>query len=545
MLSGNQFSAKERHSFVQALTEGRVCVHRAHINVVGQDRVGKTCFVLALLKEAFKKQPSTDAVAVKVICKELANWKEFSIGGSYVNKALAKGWHVVNQQSNDAKGGQSSDPLLDSILKRPTQSRKGISAVGAQETGEVDLKALRLDDDDLADIKKLIEDDPDVLQQKEGKIFLAIIWDHAGQEPFLPSHSALLGNLSLSLPSVDDPLTECIRGCGMYIIVFDQSKLLTESAVPGYQPDPEKPPRQYKHCWMKRSLDYLCYWLTQLQCAFPKVKKERRYMGYRRNVLYPPVMVVGTHDADPKAEENRNEQNKILTDVFKGKKYQSHLVKPGNGDQFFRVENTLSGAQGEDPAKAVRDIIEEMTEDCWSGQEQPLKWFVVEKIIKRLVQITGRHIIDLPFFKDLAIKLCGIANEHIDLLLKYLNNLRVVLHFPNVQSSRHTFLCEELRDKVFIDPQWLVKVISLFVAIDLEDPPSDLTYEWDQLKSTGILEWPLVEYFLGQRKANIPTEYQKAVIGFLCLFDLICPVDKSIKLGEHKILRPRSYHHSL
>ena len=105
-----------------------------------------------------------------------------------------------------------------------------------------------------------MEDDPDLLEQREGKVFLAIIWDHAGQEPFLPSHSALIGNLSLSLPSDDDPLSECIRGCGMYIIVFDQCKPLTENASTGqYQPDLKKPALEYKHCFMKQSIDYLRY----------------------------------------------------------------------------------------------------------------------------------------------------------------------------------------------------------------------------------------------------------------------------------------------
>ena len=278
-------------------------------------------------------------------------------------------------------------------------------------------------------------------------------------------------------------------------------------------------------------MDYLRYWLTQLQCAFPKVEMNKRYMGYSRMVRYPPVMIVGTHDAEPEAEENnRDQQNRTLEKVFTGKEYQSHLVKPGNGDMFFRVENALSGTEGEDPAKAVRDEIEKMTEECWSGQEQPLKWFVVEKILKRLVQITGRHIVDLPFFKDLAIKLCGIANEHVDLLLKYLNNLRVVLHFPDVQSPRRTFLCEEMRDKVFIDPQWLVKVISVFVTVDLEEPPPDLKCAWDRLQSTGILEWPLVEYFL--EKANVPRKSKSAVIAIMCLVDLICPVNRSVELRQ-------------
>ena len=542
VLSRDQFSDKEQDSFIQALAGGKVCVYRAHIHVVGQDGVGKTCFVLALLKEAFKGQGNTDGVAVKVIGKEAANWKEFAIGG-YVDKAdkaLVKSWQATNQQPNQEHRGQSSG-LADSIStearqeqwQQESKSDSKVSAVGAEEI-EVDLEALNLNitDDDLAAIKKVIEDDPEVLQQKESKLFLAIVWEHSGQEPFLPSHSALLGNMSLSLPSHDDPISECTQDCDMYVIVFDQSKLLTGNVVSKCQPDPKKPSLSYEHCCMKQNVDYLCYWLTQLQCAFPKMKKKRQYMGYSRSALYPAIMVVGTHDADPKAEENRDEQNRTLNDVFKSKKYQGHLVKPGNGDQFFRVENTLSGAEGGDPAKAVRDTIEEMTETCWSGQEQPLKWFVVERILKRLVQITGRHIIDLPFFKDLAIKLCGIASEHINLLLKYLSNLRVVLHFSDMQSSRHTFLIEELRDKVFIDPQWLFKIISLFVTINLEDVP-ELKSEWDHLQSTGILEWSLVKYFLGEKKANIPAKYQKAVIGFLCLVDLICPVHKSAELGDH------------
>jgi hypothetical protein len=160
-----------------------------------------------------------------------------------------------------------------------------------------------------------------------------------------------------------------------------------------------------------------------------------------------------------------------------------------------------------------------------------LKWFHLEKILKRLVQITGRNIIDLPFFKELALKLCQIADEHINVLLKYLNNLRVILHFPEVQSSRHTFLCEELRDKVFIAPAWLVKVISLFVTIVLTEPPPNLKCAWDDLKSTGVLDWSLTEYFLGEQKLNVPKQYQKAVIGFLCLFDLMCPVDKVDQLA--------------
>ena len=228
MVSGVQFSDKERNSFFQALSEGKVCVYRAHINVVGQDRVGKTCFVLAPLNEVFKDQCSTDAVAVKIISKELANWREFPIG-KYIDKALAKGWKAATQQPNQGQGNQSLD-LLTVNTSTETRQKQQASALQAQEIGGVDLDALNLNDEDLADIKKVMEDDPDLLEQREGKVFLAIIWDHAGQEPFLPSHSALIGNLSLTLPSDDDPLSECIRGCGMYIIVFDQSKPLTENA---------------------------------------------------------------------------------------------------------------------------------------------------------------------------------------------------------------------------------------------------------------------------------------------------------------------------
>ena len=111
-------------------------MYRAHINVVGQDRVGKTCFVLALLNEVFKDQCSTDAVAVKVISKELANWKEFPIGKS-VDKALAKGWKAATQQPNQRQGNQSLD-LLTVNTSTETRQEQQVSA----QIGGVDLDAL-------------------------------------------------------------------------------------------------------------------------------------------------------------------------------------------------------------------------------------------------------------------------------------------------------------------------------------------------------------------------------------------------------------------
>lgn len=518
-------------------------MRRAHINVVGKDRAGKTSFVRALLGQLFKDQASTEGIVIKLVTKHAEDWIEMfnDKERSYVDKAIAQGLHnadmtsakVAKATGNQERQGQPPPKKLKldprqspgvytprkqkSAKRRHSPAPQMRSGPSEQEVSNIQqiLNEIKLTDEQVAELMKLKQQTEEQAQQSD--IFLAIIWDHAGQETCLPAHTALMGDHS--------EFTS-----GIYIGVFDQTKLLNEEAKCEFQPSASGEALPQKLCWIKLNRDNIAYWMTQLQCAHPEQPK-RRYMGRKAKVLYPPMILVGTHDDDPKAEENREEQNKILEALFKDKKYVGHLVKPnnGSGDLFFRVDNTKSGQAGEDPACEVKDAIDEMTEDCWSDQIQPISYLVLEKILRRVVEIAGRHIVDLPFFSQLAEDICRIANTEIGTVLKYLSSLGVVLHYPELDGARKA-VREGLKEKVFIDPEWLVGIMSAFITGQMKEPPAMFLFDWNRVKKEGIITWQLVIHFLDE--AQVMPHDRIAVLGILCWFDLICPVEKEDELKE-------------
>lgn len=91
-LSG--FSPEEREIYESAMSDGDVDVERVTINVMGRDRVGKTCFADSLADKPFcEDQPSSDRVTVRTMITSTDGWAQGheSDTDHHLDKTLARG----------------------------------------------------------------------------------------------------------------------------------------------------------------------------------------------------------------------------------------------------------------------------------------------------------------------------------------------------------------------------------------------------------------------------------------------------------------------
>jgi len=95
----------EREIYERALKHGSVPVNRFRLIIVGQDGVGKSCFVDSLLDRPFEKdKPSTDGIAIdlamKVVKGDEKSWKccDNYREGQYLSLYFAAAYDKTREQ---------------------------------------------------------------------------------------------------------------------------------------------------------------------------------------------------------------------------------------------------------------------------------------------------------------------------------------------------------------------------------------------------------------------------------------------------------------
>jgi hypothetical protein len=276
-----------------------------------------------------------------------------------------------------------------------------------------------------------------------------------------------------------------------YVLVFDLSLEFDEPAVPKFKTSDEEKGIEMNNPHLNTNLDHFTSWLKFLQglgaCQDQRFPDKSGHFTTAKgeNFELPPVLIALTHSDEVKGNGVQNRINKIL---YEGK-YKNVLP------EFFLIDNTLEGDDGDDVRKLRRKLFD--LSNAVLNQEilMPVKWLNFEAALSQKLSPYCKYI-PVDEAKQEA-EACGVGE--FDQAIKFLHRQGVVVHHSG-------------SSKVVLDPPWLMnrftKVISMPGKLD-----ALYRHALDVFKQKGILFRQYLETLEG---AELLKELMQK-------FNLICP----------------------
>ena len=449
-----------RRAYSQALHEGEAKNNRIPIMLVGQDRGGKTSLMRRLLGLPFDKdQCSTTGIDVNVIELTEKNaedpWKKTEVKKFMTSESEAK-IVLYKKTAEYLDGGvhrnlegDVPEPLKEMMPVKPLL-REEIFKIKSQWSTEHD--------------------------QNEGlRVFVN---DFAGQSIYYDTHGCF------------------VKPHCPYVLVHDLSLKFDKPAVPMFKTSNEEEEIEMNNPHLNTNLDYFTSRLKFLQglgeCQdqqFP-VKSGHFTTAKGENFKLPPVLIALTHSDEVKSNDGKIDcVQKRINKVLSGEKYEN--VVP----EFFVIDNTLEGDDGDDVRKLRRKLFDLSNGVLNQEILMPVKWLDFEAALSQKLSPDCKYI-PVDEAKQEA-EACGVGE--FDHAIKFLHRQGVVVHHSG-------------SSKVVLDPPWLMnrftKVISMPGKLDALSRPALVVF-----KQKGIL---FREYLETLEDAELLKELMQK-------FNLICP----------------------
>ena len=506
---------RQKKIFDEALKKGRIKPKRFKLNVVGRDRSGKSCFVDALLGEEFNKNKiSTEGIAIDVAMLS-TEWRGKGKEENVMDKQIAVA--CVRRDREHPEASQQENEKADSTVTTAESDLQKVPEASQQENENADdppivSKLLGLEDltERQRELIVKLQNDSKLFESLEKTIF-AHIWDFGGQEPLLATHSALMPD------SEQFALTA-------YAVVTNLTQLLSDDVIHTEYRTESGEDVKSDLVSLKTNLDFFKHWLTSIEIAHDREQPDV-YLGKGFDVRYPPVFPIGTHIDEQAAQERLKDNNKILQETVLDKKYDDHIVKKDGRNQleFFEVDNTKSGDDQAAGVHIIKDILDRMATKYWDeGEEQPLTWLQLERLLMEVVKKNDSSIITFDEAWQIGARLCDIGGmEDTKEALRFIASVGSVLYYPDAWKP----LC----DKVFTSPAQIIRAFSTFVSPGFRPISSVATHEQEKIKEvekvekSGFMNWKLAEALL-EEGGTQQADYT-AMLGLLYMFDIACSAD--------------------
>ena len=343
--------------FNQALREGKACVSRMKLTVIGDVGAGKTSLVRTLSGEDFtEERRETHGIITSMVERtELdGSWHTADLNRSHVDDILAD---KVCQGMKDSPGGgqsrNSQGKLLSSsgpeqsfrtqkiVLRRPLSIEsppisqtnydtlgEGTSIVpmpstscirAREETPQRDIPVEQI-------VRRMSQAS---LGDKENKYAKISIWDFAGHPLYQAMHHVFLNRRSF------------------YLVVFNLVELCNPETT-------------------QQALTQIHFWLNSIRVHTPQTT---------------PVFLVGTRRSKVGEEDISRAEEILHNDLIE--KFGQQLVRSKEKSFLFAVENSFGG--GDDGAVELKNAIEEEASRLMLPDEElPVLWLhFEEKILRR------------------------------------------------------------------------------------------------------------------------------------------------------------------
>ena len=524
-------------AYNNALAEGKTCVKRVPLMLIGQARSGKTSLKKSLKGIRFNPEEDSTVgidvdrydfkVTTEVWMTGKKNEEEKSVtaGISFEHNAarlvaerLKEEESVTERKRAAVDSTRSFDyEITDMLMAARLSESSGGPGPGLTDTPEdptpidiIDEPHLQAgeepdtnklsqesdalittkvpDFEDIAEItEKLLQDD---VLENENAIY-SILWDFAGQSVYYVTH----------------PLFLTARA--IYCLVYDLSQNPYDNAKPLVKQGVYK---KFEDSFnLKKNLDYLDFWMSSVASLARQDESTDvvRETGALANRL-PSVFLVCTHADEPHDGRDPWELAIEIFGSLKNKPYGPRL------SDVFVVDNTKSGSEFECREvmrlrEAVLDVAKELPH---INEVIPVKWLRYEKALQ-IAKKGGHKCLSLAQARHIASEVCSINKDNeILTLLNFLHDLRILIHFNDTP---------ELNNVVVLDPQWLIDVFKKVITVRPYDcKEREFLNLWCKLETEGILEEKLLEHVwepLIRKK-----ETSESFIAIMEKFSLLCPL---------------------
>ena len=524
-------------AYKKALSEGRTCIKRVPIMLIGQDRAGKTSLAKSLKGERFNpEEDSTVGIQVDPSYVKVSTEK-WKLGEKEeqqnVERACSYQYHaarliVQNLSKKDSvpkEGSLESDQiehLMQEKLNGRSQSEDDISSLSAalvasNTTSHDSVSNSESDDlpvgsgsvsismsqdhtisvqqpagniqtmpDDIASLAKGLLRKGDDSEREED--MYSVLWDFGGQAVYYTIHPLFLTSKAI------------------YLLVNDLSRHLHHKAKSVIKEGMfEESQDSFRG---ETNADYLDFWMSSVASLAIQDKSDSKKTKSDMLHEFPPVFLVCTHADKPYDGGDPLKLGRAVFGHLQTKPYKNYL------HDVFIVDNTKSGQESECPEvlrlrKEIRAVAEKLPH---MKEAVPLKWLKFEKEMQAKKD-EGNEWIFLEKAKEIAGEVCNVSDdEEFRTLLNFLHDQRVLIHFDDTP---------ELNKMVVLDPQWLINVFKEVITIRPFDSKEKKFIDlWSRLEIDGVLEEPLLEHVWGPLYHKEDT--CQSLIAIMEKFSLLC-----------------------
>ncbi|KAL3854151.1 hypothetical protein ACJMK2_013429 [Sinanodonta woodiana] len=474
-------------TYKEALKNGTEQVYNIRVMVVGHYGVGKTTLVQRLLgKEVdISERISTEGIDVHVHCFDVSLKSQEWVLQEKDAEKFARLQRLIKLLSEKVQtdkvsdqNGQVSDkngqvkvsdqkdiipgidatgkemecgPLEEELFKEVYQKLDMEHTQNSDECSDKDSVSdpdrydMMKKNDPAMEILELLVENADKLERVKDISAGLSMWDFAGQYIFYTTHQTFLTRRAVYLLVID--LSQQIKD-----LVKDDECFFDREGI--------KPCRVHDLCEV---------WLNSIHSCAPSPQAG-----------IPPVILVGTH-MDKIPQESRQE---VCESVFNQLRYelQDKPTRFHLTDEDFAIDNTSFDPRLEDLKKK---IVQLASQQPYWGEEVPARWLPLEQVLMKL-KASGIKVIPYSLVESLnkagAVQI--ETTEELDLFLRFLHETGTILYFNT----------DILREKIVLDPQWLIDALKSLVTAEmfmLKKPA--IIDKWFEFKKKGKLTQELID----------------------------------------------------
>ena len=543
-------------AYRKALSEGRTCIKRVPIMLIGQDRSGKTSLAKSLKGERFNpEEDSTVGIDVDPSHFKVSTeiWKP---GEKDEQRNVERAWsyehhaaRLIVQNLSEEKSAPKEESLESDEIEHlvPGESveinvsEAIVSTSCARDENMVE-SCSQSDEDSLripaaSEASNTFSHDSVSNSESEdslvGSDSISMSQDHtisdqspAGDIQTVPDDVASLVEVFLredkDLEREEDIYSVLWDFGGQTVYYTTHPLFLTSRAIYLLVNDLSRPLHDKAKSVMKQGMftkfqdsfrlktnaDYLDFWMSSV--ASLAIQDESHSKKTKSDLLpeLPPVFLVCTHADKPCDGGDPRELGRMVFGHLQTKPYKTHL------HDVFIVDNTKSGHELECPEvlrlrQEIRTVAKELPH---MKEAVPIKWLKFEKEMQAKKD-EGNKWISLEETKEVAWEVCNVSDEEeFRTLLNFLHDQRVLIHFDDTP---------ELSKMVVLDTQWLINVFKEVITIRPFDSKEKKFKElWFRLEKEGVLEEPLLEHVWGPLYRKEDT--CQSLIAIMEKFSLLC-----------------------
>ena len=477
---------QEKRAYQLALCDGEANSLSFHLCVFGPENSGKTCLVDTLFDDVFQEQEATQGADVHICTIYAANWQKCS-PAQMADKIETHFFHGLNISARMQVESPSFQMPLTASKRSFVSKFKAV--VFQAHLGSQARKAPEVKVQEIRQAKAT-----KVISQKE---FTAIVWDFAGQIQYLSTHTVF------------------IRKDNVVFIVFKASCHLSDliKTRPGDQETASSSkPTTYFHV--------IHYWLQSVTSVCHNVGGA----GHMSEFL-PTAVLIATHIDEITSDLDQAKEIIIiqLAKELEGKPYAKHLAGnlPGVGllDALRKFCIFLSNkVRDEKTITELKEIVLQISAPSMN-EKHPLIYLKIEKELL----LSKKEVITTAEFHKVAVENGFTAKQgSVEMrgALSYFHQKGVILHFPSI---------DNLKQLVFLSPQWLEKLIAYIIIAHYYKPTGDKRdHSYKRLKREGVLVGSFLQHSLEMfnklhRVIGCEISFEQA-IAFLVKFGFIAQI---------------------